>query len=58
MQLSEQEIRRREEKTELENLGINPYPPELFEVNVTSKDILTNYEKQKTDYKIFLSPGA
>jgi lysyl-tRNA synthetase class 2 len=51
MQLSEQEIRRREEKTELENLGINPYPPELFEVNVTSKDILTNYEKQKTDYK-------
>jgi len=51
MQLSEQEIRRREEKTELENLGINPYPPELFEVNVTTRDILTNYEKQKTDYK-------
>ncbi len=51
MQLSEQEIRRREEKTELEKLGINPYPPELFEVNVTTTDILENYEKQKTDYK-------
>lgn len=51
MQLSEQELRRREEKAELEKLGINPYPPELFEVNVTTRDILENYEKQKTDYK-------
>lgn len=51
MQLSEQELRRREEKSELEKLGINPYPPELFEVNVKVKDILDNYEKQKTDYK-------
>jgi lysyl-tRNA synthetase, class II len=51
MQLSEQELRRREEKAELEKLGINPYPPELFDVNVTTRDILENYEKQKTDYK-------
>lgn len=51
MQLSEQELRRREEKCELEKLGINPYPPELFEVNVKAHDILENYEKQKTDYK-------
>ena len=51
MQLSEQELRRREEKNELEKLGINPYPPELFEVNVNIKDIQENYEKQKTDYK-------
>ncbi len=51
MQLSEQELRRREEKAELEKLGINPYPSELFEVNVTTKDIHANYEKQKTDYK-------
>lgn len=51
MQLSEQELRRREEKSELEKLGINPYPSELFEVNVNAKDIHKNYEKQKTDYK-------
>ena len=51
MQLSEQELRRREEKNELERLGINPYPPELFEVNVTITDIKENYEKQKTEYK-------
>lgn len=51
MQLSEQELRRREEKSELEKLGINPYPSELFEVNVNAKDIHENYEKKKTDYK-------
>ncbi len=51
MQLSEQELRRREEKAELEKLGINPYPSETFEVNVTAKDIHQNYEKAKTDYK-------
>lgn len=51
MQLSEQESRRREEKNELEKLGINPYPSELFEVNVNTKDIQENYVKQKTDYK-------
>lgn len=51
MQLSEQELRRREEKAELEKLGINPYPPELFQVNVSTRDIRNNYEKQKTDYK-------
>lgn len=51
MHLSEQEARRREEKAELEKLGINPYPSETFEVNVTARDIHQNYEKAKTDYK-------
>ena len=49
--LSEQEIRRREELEELRKLGINPYPSETFEVNVTARDIHENYEKQKTEYK-------
>jgi len=49
--LSEQEIIRREKLKELENLGINPYPPEFFPVNVTAKDILENYERDKLNYK-------
>jgi len=49
--LSEQEILRREKLKELENLGINPYPPESFPVNVTAKDILENYERDKLNYK-------
>lgn len=51
MHLSEQEILRRQEREELQKLGINPYPSALFEVNVSAHDIHANYEKQKTDYK-------
>jgi lysyl-tRNA synthetase class 2 len=51
MQLSEQEVIRREKLAEIIKLGINPYPPELFDVNATASDILENYERNKTDYK-------
>lgn len=51
MQLSEQEVIRREKLNEIIKLGINPYPPELFEVNVSAGDIHENYERNKTDYK-------
>jgi len=51
MQLSEQELIRRQEREELIKRGINPYPSETFEVNVSIADILTNYEKRKMDYK-------
>lgn len=32
-------------------MGTNPYPSELFEVNVTTKNILANYERTKLDYQ-------
>ncbi len=51
MSLSEQEIIRRQAKEELEKLGINPYPAELFEVNVSAKEILENYPRHKSDYR-------
>src|ERR1035437_742026 len=51
MQLSEQEVIRREKLNEIIKLGINPFPPELFEVNASAKDILENYDRNKTDYK-------
>ncbi len=51
MILSEQEIIRRQAREELIKAGIQPYPSETFEVNVTSADIHENYEKRKTDYK-------
>lgn len=49
--LSEQELLRREKLNEIVNLGINPYPPDFFDVNVTASDIKENYERSKTDYK-------
>ncbi len=43
MQLSEQEINRRKSLEELNRLGINPYPAELFEVNTSAQDIHQHY---------------
>lgn len=50
-QLSEQEIFRRKSLEEFRKLGINPYPAELYEVNASAQEILTNYERQKSDYR-------
>ncbi|HEY1025448.1 MAG TPA: lysine--tRNA ligase [Sphingobacteriaceae bacterium] len=49
--LSEQEILRRQSMAELRNLGIDPYPAEAFQINVTAQDIKENYERDKTSYK-------
>ncbi len=47
MQLSEQEIIRREKLIALRELGINPYPAELFPVDITSKQIKENFVEGK-----------
>ena len=44
--LSEQELRRREEREELIKMGVDPYPADLFEVNTTSDAILNNFTDQ------------
>ncbi len=49
--LSEQEQLRRESMQEMIRLGINPFPPESFEINATAEDILNNYDRDKTSYK-------
>ncbi|MFN5557207.1 MAG: lysine--tRNA ligase, partial [Chryseotalea sp.] len=51
MQLSEQELVRRQSLAELAKLGIDPYPAELFEVNASAQEILENYERHKSDYR-------
>jgi lysyl-tRNA synthetase class 2 len=47
MQLSEQELVRREKLTKLRDLGINPYPANLYPVNHTSKQVKTQFEEGK-----------
>ena len=47
MQLSEQEIIRRDKLKTLRELGINPYPADLFPVKNSSKDIKENFEEGK-----------
>ena len=47
MQLSEQEIVRREKLTKLREMGINPYPAALYPVDATSKSIKNDFEEGK-----------
>ena len=49
MELSEQEIIRRQKLEELQKLGINPYPADLWEVTYTSKYILENFDALSAD---------
>ena len=47
MQLSEQEVVRRDKLTKLRDLGINPYPADLFPVDANSKEIKENFVEGK-----------
>ncbi len=51
MELNEQELIRRQKLKDIEALGIDPYPAELFEVNTSSQDIHTHYEADKIEFK-------
>lgn len=51
MELNEQELVRRQKLNELEQMGINPYPAELFDVNTSAKDIHTHYHADKIEFK-------
>ncbi|WP_411032395.1 lysine--tRNA ligase [Spongiimicrobium sp. 3-5] len=52
MQLSEQEVIRREKLTKLREMGINPYPAALYPVDATSKTCKDAFEDGK---KVILS---
>lgn len=47
MQLSEQEIVRRDKLDKLREMGINPYPAALYPVDTTAKNIREQYEEGK-----------
>ncbi len=50
-ELTEQEQIRRNSLAELKNLGINPYPAALYEVNATSSEILAEFPKDNSKYQ-------
>ena len=47
MQLSEQEVVRREKLARLRELEINPYPANLYPLDTNSKQIKSGYEEGK-----------
>ena len=47
MQLSEQEVVRREKLAKLRELGINPYPADLYPLNTNSREIKQDFSEGK-----------
>ena len=47
LDLSEQEVIRRQSLEELRKLGINPYPAAKYEVNTSSQEILSKFDPEK-----------
>ena len=50
-ELSEQEQIRRNSLQELQAMGIDPYPAETYEVNVTTSEILENFPKDEKSFQ-------
>ncbi len=46
--LSDHEIQRRETREKLMEMGINPYPAELYPVDILAKDLKANFEDGKS----------
>jgi lysyl-tRNA synthetase class 2 len=53
--LSEQEQIRRESLKELIALGVNPYPADTFDIDVTAKEILDNYPQKNAYPKVSIA---
>jgi len=51
MELSEQELIRRNSLKELKKLGINPYPAAKYEITTNSSAIHKNYSEEKDNFK-------
>jgi lysyl-tRNA synthetase class 2 len=49
--LSEQEQLRRQKLTQLQELGVEPYPSELFDVNFHAQEILDNYRSELNNFQ-------
>ena len=51
LELSEQEVIRRQSLEELRKLGINPYPAAKYEVNTSSEEILSKFDPEKDNFR-------
>lgn len=50
LELNEQQVLRRQKLDELRELGIDPFPPHLFDVSHYSKDIKANFDSKPENY--------
>ena len=57
IELSEQEIIRRNSLQKLRELGINPYPADEFKTNATVKQIIENYNPESGNFQDVVFAG-
>ncbi len=57
LELSEQEVIRRNSLKELQTLGIDPFPAAEYKVNVYSDEILANFDPEKNNYQEVVLAG-
>lgn len=51
MQLSEQEIIRRENLQKIIEAGINPFPADLYDINATTQEVKQGFDESKGNYQ-------
>ena len=51
IELSEQEIIRRNSLQKLRDLGINPYPANEFKINTSTKQIIDHFDPEKNNFE-------
>ncbi len=51
MELSEQEIQRRQDAEQLRQMGINPYPAPMYEINTDSYEIKSEFDKGNSKFR-------
>ena len=49
--LNEQELNRRNAVTQMRELGIEPYPAQMYDVNVTTKEIAEDFDPEKGNFQ-------
>ena len=50
MSISEQELQRRQSLEDIIQLGLNPYPSEIFVINSSSDEIKNNFDEKKSNF--------
>ena len=57
IELSEQEVLRRQSLKAMRDLGINPYPAARYEVNATAREIAEQFDPEKVDVHFTSAAG-
>jgi len=57
VELNEQQLVRRQKMNQLKEMGIDPFPPELYPVNAFAADIKEGFPNKPDDYKHVVLAG-